>query len=91
VEVNAMNAAGPSRQPDAPPPLVRILGYWKVKPAGYWTIQALWSSPSGRVLIGTIPDGRIGVINGNEFTPLNVPPVPDVVRDLALGAGAGAW
>jgi hypothetical protein len=49
--------------------LVRILGYWKVKPAGYWFTQVLWSSPSGRVLIGIIPDGRMGVINGNEFTP----------------------
>jgi len=71
--------------------LVRILGYWKIKPAGYFFTQALWSSPSGRVLIGVIPDGRIGVINGNEFTPLNMPPVPSVVMDLALGAQAGAW
>ena len=51
----------------------------------------LWSSPSGRVLIGVIPDGRIGVINGNEFTPLNMPPVPSVIMDIGLGAGAGAW
>jgi hypothetical protein len=71
--------------------LLRILGYWKVKPAGYWFTQTLWSSPSGRVLIGFIPDGRIGVINGNEFTPLNMPPVPSVVIDVGLGAGAGAW
>jgi hypothetical protein len=71
--------------------LVRILGYWKVKPAGYWITQVLWSSPSGRVLIGTIPDGRIGVINGNEFTPLNMPPVPGVVMDVSFGAEAGAW
>jgi hypothetical protein len=71
--------------------LVRILGYWKVKPAGYWFTQVLWSSPSGRVLIGIIPDGRIGVINGSEFTPLHMPPVPSVVMDVALGAGAGAW
>jgi hypothetical protein len=43
--------------------------------------------------IGTIPDGRIGVINGNEFTPLNMPPVSGVVMDLVLvlGAGPGAW
>ena len=71
--------------------LVRILGYWKIKPAGYFFTQVLWSSPSGRVLIGVIPDGRIGVINGNEFTPLNMPPVPSVVMDIGLGAGAGAW
>jgi hypothetical protein len=71
--------------------LVRILGYWKIKPAGYFFTQVLWSSLSGRVLIGVIPDGRIGVINGNEFTPLNMPPVPSVVMDIGLGAGAGAW
>ncbi len=71
--------------------LIRILGYWKVKPAGYWFTQVLWSSPSGRVLIGIIPDGRIGVINGNEFTPLNMPPVSGIVMDISLGAGAGAW
>jgi hypothetical protein len=71
--------------------LVRILGYWKLKPAGYVLTQVLWSSPSGRVLIGIIPDGRMGVINGNEFTPLNVPPVPGIIMDIGLGAGAGAW
>ncbi|HYY20172.1 MAG TPA: hypothetical protein VE864_15140, partial [Streptosporangiaceae bacterium] len=71
--------------------LVRILGYWKVKPAGYFFTETLWSSPSGRVLIGVIPDGRMGVINGNEFTPLNMPPVPVVIMDIGLGAGAGAW
>jgi len=38
-----------------------------------------------------IPDGRIGVINGNEFTPLNMPPVSGTVMYLALGAQAGAW
>ena len=81
--------------------LIRILGYWKIKPAGYYFTQVLWSSPSGRVLIGIIPDGRmgagpnpdgrIGVINGNEFTPLNMPPVPRVLMDIWLGARAGAW
>jgi hypothetical protein len=71
--------------------LVRILGYWTVKPAGYWFTQVLWSSPSGRVLIAIIPDGRIGVIKGNEFTALNMPPVSEGVMDLALGAQAGVW
>ena len=69
---------------------VRILGYWKIK-AAFTSIEVLWSSPSGRVLIGVIPDGRIGVINGNEFTPLNMPPVSGTVMELSLGAGAGAW
>jgi hypothetical protein len=49
------------------------------------------AAPSGRVLIAAIPDGRIGVINGNEFTPLNMPPVSGTVLSLSLGAGAGAW
>ena len=71
--------------------LIRILGYWKIKPAGYWFTQVLWSSPSGRVLIAVIPDGRIGVIKGNEFTPLNMPPVSGVIMDIGLGAQAGAW
>ena len=71
--------------------LIRILGYWKVKPAGYWLTQVLWSSPSGRVLIAVIPDGRIGVIKGNEFTPLNMPPVSGVIMDIGLGAQVGAW
>lgn len=71
--------------------LIRILGYWTIKPAGYFFTQVLWSSPSGRVLIGIIPDGRMGVINGNEFTPLNMPPVPSVIMDIDLGAQAGAW
>jgi len=71
--------------------LIRILGYWKVKPAGYYFTQVLWSSPAGRVLIGIIPDGRMGVINGNEFTPLNMPPVPSVIMEIGLGAQAGAW
>jgi hypothetical protein len=71
--------------------LIRILGYWTIKPAGYFFTQVLWSSPSGRLLIGIIPDGRMGVINGNEFTPLNMPPVPSVIMDIGLGAQAGAW
>ena len=71
--------------------LVRILGYWTIKPAGYFFTQVLWSSPSGRVLIAVIPDGRMGVINGNEFTPLNMPPVPSFLMAASLGAQAGAW
>jgi hypothetical protein len=71
--------------------LVRILGYWKINPAGYILPQVLTTSPSGRVLIAVIPDGRIGVIKGSEFTPLNMPLVPGVTMDIGLGAGAGAW
>ena len=34
---------------------------------------------------------RSSVINGNEFTPLNMPPVPGVIMDIGRGARAGAW
>jgi hypothetical protein len=71
--------------------LIRILGYWTIKPPGLYPLQVLWSSPSGRVLIAVIPNGRMGVINGNEFTPLNMPPVSSTVMNVWLGAGAGAW
>jgi hypothetical protein len=69
---------------------VRILGYWKIK-AAFTSIEVLWSSPSGRVLIGIVAGNRIGVINGNEFTPLNMPPVPPSVIGAGAGPGAGAW
>lgn len=71
--------------------LLRILGNWTVKPAGNWFTQVLWSSPSGRVVIAAIPDGRIGVIKGNQFTPLHMPPVSATVLEISLGAQAGAW
>jgi hypothetical protein len=53
--------------------VTRILGHWTVAKADPLAIEVLWSNPSGSVLIGLIPDagfGRIGVIRGNEFTPL---------------------
>ena len=37
------------------------------------SVEVLRSNASGSVLIGVIPDsggGRVGVISGNEFTPL---------------------
>jgi hypothetical protein len=71
--------------------LLRILGNGTFKPAGNWTTAVLWSSPSGRVVIAVIPDGRIGVIKGNEFTPLHMPPVSATALDVWLGAQAGAW
>ena len=40
---------------------------------GALSVEVLWSNASGSVLIGVIPDGgggRVGVISGNEFTPL---------------------
>jgi len=55
----------------------RILGYWRFGRVGALSVDVLWSNASGSVLIGVIPDagsGRVGVISGNEFTPLNMSP-----------------
>ena len=56
--------------------LTRVVGHWPTtrenNPAA---VEVLWSAPSGRVLIGVVRSaGRywVGVISGNEFTPLNV-------------------
>jgi hypothetical protein len=51
----------------------RVLGHWSFGNVGALAVDVLWSDPSGSVLIGVIPDagdGRVGVISGNEFTPL---------------------
>jgi hypothetical protein len=53
--------------------ITRILGQWKFASVGALSAEVLWSSPSGRVLVGVIPNadnGRVGVISGNTFTPL---------------------
>jgi hypothetical protein len=37
----------------------------------------VWSDSTGSVLIGAIPnhgDGELGIISGNQFTPLALPP-----------------
>jgi len=55
--------------------VARILGHWKFGKVGALSVEVLWSNASGSVLIGVIPDsggGRVGVISGNEFTPLPV-------------------
>ncbi len=60
--------------------VTRILGHWTFGDVGVLTADVLWSDASGSVLIGVIPDagpGRVGVIRGNEFTPL--PASPDSV------------
>ena len=56
--------------------VTRVLGYWTFGSVRQLSIDMLWSNPSGSVLIGVIPDngvGRVGVISGNEFTPLPLP------------------
>ena len=50
-----------------------MLGHWTFGSVGALSVEVLWSNASGSVLIGVIPDsggGRVGVISGNEFTPL---------------------
>ena len=70
--------------------LNRILGYWKVKLAGYCLPRCCGPARRGAAHRGH-PDGRIGVIKGSEFTPLNMPPVSGVIMDIGLGAQVGAW
>ena len=53
--------------------VTRVLGHWTFGSVGALSVEVLWSNASGSVLIGVIPDsggGRVGVISGNEFTPL---------------------
>jgi hypothetical protein len=55
--------------------VARVLGHWTFGGVGALSVEVLWSNASGSVLIGVIPDsggGRVGVISGNEFTPLPV-------------------
>jgi hypothetical protein len=55
--------------------VARILGHWTFGKVGALSIEVLWSNASGSVLTGVIPDsggGRVGVISGNEVTPLPV-------------------
>jgi hypothetical protein len=57
--------------------VTRTFGDWTFGSVGALTVEVLWSNPSGSVLIGAIPDartGRVGVISGNEFTPLSTSP-----------------
>jgi hypothetical protein len=61
--------------------VTRILGYWTFGSVGGLSVDVLWSNPSGSVLIGVIPggsgNGRVGVISGNEFTPLPASAAPE--------------
>jgi hypothetical protein len=53
--------------------VARVLGHWTFGSVGALSVEVLWSNGSGSVLVGVIPDsggGRVGVISGNEFTPL---------------------
>jgi hypothetical protein len=59
--------------------VTRILGQWTFGSIGALSVDVLWSNASGSVLIGVIPDagmGRVGVIRGNEFSPLATSSAP---------------
>jgi hypothetical protein len=55
--------------------LTHILGHWTFDNETSDSVEVLWSNATGSVLIGVIPSangyGRVGVISGNEFTPLS--------------------
>ncbi len=54
--------------------VTHIIGHWTFNNERSASVEVLWSNASGSVLIGVIPSangyGRVGVISGNEFTPL---------------------
>jgi hypothetical protein len=55
--------------------VTRVIGRWTFSPAKAWAVDVFWSNASGSVLIGVVPEGmgKLGVISGNEFTPLPMP------------------
>lgn len=62
--------------------ITRVLGQWQNTADVYDAV--LWSGPSGQVLIGVTSRLGIGVLNGNEFTPMKTPTAP-------YPADQGAW
>lgn len=57
--------------------VLRIFGQRMVDNAGAIAANVLWSNASGSVVIGSIPnhgDGELGIVSGNHFTPLSLPP-----------------
>ena len=68
--------------------MARALGHWTFGSAGALSVEVLWSNTSGSVLVGVIPDsgaGRVGVISGNQFTPL---PLSDAASEASV---SGSW
>src|SRR5712691_4824065 len=67
--------------------LLRALGHWSFGNVGALAVDVLWSNPSGTVLIAMIPtagDGRVGIISGNQFTPLKA-------RSASVSPDSGTW
>jgi hypothetical protein len=57
--------------------VLRIFGQRTVDNAGALAANVLWTNASGSVVIGSIPnhgDGELGIVSGNHFTPLSLPP-----------------
>jgi hypothetical protein len=53
-----------------------VLGSWGLTNVQVQAFGVRWSNSSGSVLIASLPgsgNGRLGIIRGNTFTPLNVP------------------
>lgn len=67
--------------------ITHTLGHWTFRSVGALAVDVLWSDPSGRVLIGVIPTagaGQVGVIRGNEFTPI-------AAQAAAVASDSGTW
>jgi len=67
--------------------LLRALGHWSFGNVGALAVGVLWSNPSGTVLIAVIPtagDGQVGIISGNQFTPLKA-------RSASVSPDSGTW
>ena len=67
--------------------VTHILGRWTFANVGALSMNVLWSNASGSLLIAVIPtagDGRIGVIRGNEFTPI-------LAQSAGVSADSGIW
>jgi len=71
--------------------LIRILGYWKVKPAGYFFTQVLWSSRRGACSSAGHPRRPDRGHQGERVHPPEHAAGPVVIMDIGLGAQAGAW
>jgi hypothetical protein len=57
--------------------MLRVFGQRTIDNAGALASNVLWTNASGSVVIGAIPnhgDGELGIVSGNHFTPLALPP-----------------
>ena len=71
--------------------LLRILGYWTVKPAGYWPTPVLWSEPVGAGAHRGHPRRPDRGHQGERVHPAEHAARVGAILDIWLGAQAGAW